>query len=349
VPTFSYLAYANIGHGGHLLSLYDKHSDGSGVTYSSRLRPIVNLRPKLTGEWEGVTLTHQFNADLHLIDWLEAKGHSYDVIGDEDLHWEGVELLQPYRVILTGSHPEYWSGEMLDALAAYLAGGGRLMYLGGNGFYWVTNIDAERRHTVEIRRWGGTQTWEAQPGEFHLSTTGELGGLWRSRGRAPQRLVGVGFTAQGPGLGRPYARQPDSHDQRAAFIFEGVGDDELIGDFPNLVMEYGAATFELDRLDYQLGTPPHALLLATASGHPEQYVHVIEQVYQSNLGPVDSLVKADMVYFEYPEGGAVFTVGAIGWDGCLSYNGYDNNVSRITDNVLRRFRSPSPMPGVPDE
>ena len=134
------------------------------------------------------------------------------------------------------------------------------------------------------------------------------------------------------------SRQPGSFDPRAAFIFEGVGDDELIGDFPNLVMEYGASSFEIDRMDFQLGTPPHALLLATASGHPAQYVHVIEQVYQSNLGPVDALVKSDMVYFEYPEGGAVFSVGSIGWDGCLSYNDYDNNVSRITDNVLRQFR-----------
>ena len=30
-----------------LLSLYDIHSDGSGVFYSSRLRPIVNMRPRV--------------------------------------------------------------------------------------------------------------------------------------------------------------------------------------------------------------------------------------------------------------------------------------------------------------
>ena len=344
-PTFSYLAYANSMSGiPQLLSLYDKHSDGSGVSYSSRLRPIVNFRPKVAHSWN-----QKFNTDLHLIAWLKEKGHEYDVITDEDLHWEGMALLAPYKVIITGSHPEYWSGRMLEALKAYLDGGGRLMYLGGNGFYWVTGMDPLERHTVEIRRWGGTQTWEAQPGEFYLNTTGEMGGLWRFRGRLPQQLVGVGFTAQGGAPGVPYKRQPDSFDPRAAFIFEGIGDDELIGDFPNLVMEYGAATFELDRYDLHLGTPPHALLLATATGHPESYKHVVEQIYMSNLGLVDSLVKADMVYFEYPRGGAVFTTGAIGWDGCLSYNGYDNNVSRITDNVLRRFASDAPLPAMPSE
>ena len=41
-----------------------------------------------------------------------------------------------------------------------------------------------------------------------------------------------------------------------------------------------------------------------------------------------------MVYFETANGGAVFSAGAIAWCGGLSHNGYDNNVSRITDNVL---------------
>ena len=41
---------------------------------------------------------------------------------------------------------------MLDALDAYLAGDGRLMYLGGNGFYWVTAMDPRRPHVVEVRR-----------------------------------------------------------------------------------------------------------------------------------------------------------------------------------------------------
>ena len=44
-----------------------------------------------------------------------------------------------------------------------------------------------------------------------------------------------------------------------------------------------------------------------------------------------------MVYFETPNGGAVFSVGSIAWRGCLSYDNYDNTVSRVTANVLRRF------------
>jgi N,N-dimethylformamidase len=48
-------------------------------------------------------------------------------------------------------------------------------------------------------------------------------------------------------------------------------------------------------------------------------------------------VRSDMVYFETPNGGAVFSTGSITWCASLSHNGFQNNVSRITENVLRRF------------
>ena len=44
-----------------------------------------------------------------------------------------------------------------------------------------------------------------------------------------------------------------------------------------------------------------------------------------------------MAYLEYPNGGAVFSVGSISYCSTLSQNGYDNDISRITENVLRGF------------
>ena len=52
---------------------------------------------------------------------------------------EGAELLARYVTVLTGSHPEYHTPRTLDAHAGYLARGGRLVYLGGNGL----NCDVE--------------------------------------------------------------------------------------------------------------------------------------------------------------------------------------------------------------
>lgn len=330
-----------------LLSLYDRHSDDSGVCYSSRLRPIPNLSPKYN--WmapEGRSFRARLlSADLHLLDWMESQGFDYDVATDEDLHREGNSLLARYRVVVTGSHPEYWTEQSLDAMEAYVAEKGRLMYLGGNGFYWVTSFDPERPHVIEVRRWGGTGTWRAQPGEYHHSTTGEIGGLWRNRGRAPQRLTGVGFTAQGSGPAVSYRRNPDSFDPRAAFIFDGVGEDEPIGDF-GLVLG-GAAGHEVDRSDVALGTAPDALVLATATGLSDLYQHCVEEMFTTDPkqgGTVNPDVRAEMVYTKGPSGGAVFSVGSITWCGALSHDGYDNNVSRITGNVLRRFSSEGPLP-----
>jgi N,N-dimethylformamidase len=51
-----------------------------------------------------------------------------------------------------------------------------------------------------------------------------------------------------------------------------------------------------------------------------------------------------MVFFETPSGGAVFSVGSIAWCASLPCNRFDNNVSRITRNVLDRFADPVPFP-----
>jgi N,N-dimethylformamidase len=333
-PTDAYLAeHPELG-----LSVYDNHADGSGSFYSTRLRPILNMRPKyrmwLLGAPRGLS------ADLYLVDWLETKQFSYDIITDEDLHRDGVALLRPYRAVITGSHPEYYTNAMLTALGDHVDSGGRLMYLGGNGFYWVTSVDLERPHVIELRRGvGGSGPYKGEPGEGHHSTTAEPGGIWRHRGRAPNKLVGVGFSSMGwETTSYGYHRQPGSFDPRAQFVFEGIGDHEVIGEF-GLVMD-GAVGDELDRLDYQLGTPPDAILLASSRNHSAYYQPVIEDLTQitPSLGAGHNPnVRADMVLLETANGGAVFSVGSISWFGSLSHNDYSNNVSKVTENVLRKF------------
>jgi N,N-dimethylformamidase len=361
-PTFSYLAYGNehitwrnpdspVHHNvldylqkqdryadrHRLLSLYDHHADGTGNCYASRRRPLVNMRPKY--DMALLRAPHQFNADLHLVDWLEAMAFPYDVIADDDLHAEGAELLRRYRVVVTGSHHEYWSTPMLDGLEGYLADGGRLLYLSGNGLYWPVGVHSARPHVIEVRRGqNGTGTWRSAPGENFLSTTGEPGGLWRDRGRAPQRLVGVGMAASGFDVALPFRRLPASSDPRYAWIFDGVGTDEPIGD-AGLVMG-GAAGLEIDRADPALGTPPHAVVLATATGFSDSYTRAIEEVTAADGkqgGTASPAVRGDIVFFDGPKGGAVFAAGSITWCGSLSHNAYQNPVSRITANVLRAF------------
>jgi N,N-dimethylformamidase len=368
MPTWTYLAYANehihedspgaqlvFGHTMGLgprdvwlyenpefgLSTYALHRDLSGVCHSSALRPIVNLRPRHRhlGLWG-------YAADLHLVDWLHAAGIEFDVATDTELHDEGADLLRRYSVVLTPTHPEYYSSGMLDAWEEYLADGGRGMYLGGNGFYWVTGSPPGRPHLIEVRRGeSGSRAWQARPGEYHLACTGERSGLWRARARAPQKLFGVGSAAHGWDESGPYRQLPHARDPRAAFIMDGIGPDEPIGDFG--LIGGGASGHEMDRYDRSLGTPPHALLLAASDGaHTDNYQAFHETIYfphPSNGGTENHTVRGDIVYFATRNGGGMFSTGSMAWCGSLWENGYDNNVSRMTRNVLERFRDPQPL------
>jgi len=297
--------------------VYAFHTDGTVRTTASQQHPNESIKPK------GMNWT--LVADSYLIDWLSHKQIDFDVLTDDLLHQEGVDLLSRYRVIITGNHPEYYSKDMLDSVSRYQQAGGRWMYLGGNGFYWVTSFHSQLPGLVEIRKSPFVAAFERRH-----AFDGVNGGLWRDNGRSPQQLMGVGHSAVTMNSAGPYRRLPGSYAPRAAFIFAGIEGD-LIGDFG--VIGGGAAGQEVDRIGTDLGTPSHALHLARADGlyrtHPE-------------IGEVTAPV-ADMVFFEVPRGGAVFSVGSMAWVGSLSYNNYCNSVSRITENVLGRFMAERPF------
>lgn len=362
VPTCTYSAYANLRvrvtgqwnelihgrltvldrtdllmlrHPGIGLSTYDSHSDGSEVLYSGLDRPVTNFRP------EG--RIYKFCQDLLILAWAEAAGFALDVLTDEDLHAEGRSALAGYRTLVTASHPEYWTTPMLDALEGWLRRGGRMMYLGGNGFFWRTAYHPTRPGVVEVRRVGLERIWAATPGESVFSTVPEPGGTWAHAGRPPDLVAGVGFITQGFDACAHYRKRPGAADPRAAFVFEGVPE-ALIGDFGGLMG--GAAGYEIDRHSARLGAPAHALVLASSEGHSNLYdlmVGSIVDVLPVTDPDAPEPLRADMVFFETPGGGAVFSVGSIAWSGSLPWNGWDNNVARITANVLRRFNDPAPF------
>jgi N,N-dimethylformamidase len=322
-------------------STYNKHPDGSGVAFSSRLRPILTMRPGFLtfNDARGSGLRH-YPADTHLLAWMEAKGIAFDVVTDEDLHEEGVDLLAPYRVVLTGSHPEYHTPQTLDALAAYTRDGGRLMYLGGNGFYWRIAVTQTLPGMMELRRSeGGIRAWAAEPGEYWHQTDGGYGGLWRRNRRPPQMLAGVGFSGQGLFEGTHYRLLPEARDPKHAWIFDGVTG-EVFGDYG--LSGGGAAGFELDRADFTLGTPAGTAILARSEDPPASFVTVPEELL-SHIATIsgestEALKRAEIVYFETAGGGAVFATGSITWCGSLwKDDAFHGPVSRIMENVVARF------------
>jgi len=241
--------------------------------------------------------------------------------------------------VVTGTHPEYYTTPMWDGLRAYIARGGRLAYLGGNGFIWRCAFSDELPGVLELRRAeDGIRYRDEEPGEYYLEFTGEYGGLWRRVGMAPQALTGVGTIAVGFDVSGYYLRTPASFDSRADFIFEGIGDQERIGDFG--ILGGGASGSEIDRTDIMLGTPPHALVVARSEGHSAN-TYLVPHETGFHHSAMDGLqnpdIRADMTFFETPSGGAVFSVGSIAWSASLAHNDYRNNVSRLTVNVVNRF------------
>nr|WP_047167073.1 N,N-dimethylformamidase beta subunit family domain-containing protein [Sphingomonas sp. Y57] len=365
VPTFSYLAYANERHWWSnpgveaiagapldaivapierwaeavgLISAYDYHRDGSGCAHASLRRPLVNMRadyrhPLLRGP-------HQLGADIATIEWLRATGQRFDVITDHVLHERGVEALKPYRAVMTGSHPEYVSGALFDAVEAYVGDGGRLIHLGGNAFYFVTSIFAEEPHVIEVRRGhAGTIPWQSPPGECRQAATGEPGGLWRWRGRSAHRLLGTGTAAVSFGEGRPYVRDPASQDPAFAWIFEGV-DPAVIDARAELLG--GPSGFEVDAMRADLGTPSDTVRLATATGFDPALTFIASEDVLST-GTAGAM-ESHIAYRRLAGGGRVFSAPSIAWTSCLADRGGDNDVARITANVIRAFTRPEGPP-----
>jgi N,N-dimethylformamidase len=90
----------------------------------------------------------------------------------------------------------------------------------------------------------------------------------------------------------------------------------------------------------------HALVVASSEGHSENTLIVPDEIGFHHVamdGVQSPLVRADMTFFETPGGGAVFSVGSIAWGASLPHNGYDNNVARISANVIERFLQETPF------
>ncbi len=330
------------------LSCYNHHSDGSGVSLMTQARPMLDTRPRqfaLMDPVEGGSGTARWVADNYIDLWLRTIGVAHDVITDHDLHEEGLAAIAPYRLVIAGQHPEYHSERMMQAFEDHLGLGGRLMYLGGNGFYWRAEPSEGQPETLEVRRAeGGIRVWESMPGESYHAFGGGYGGLWRRIGRSSHKLVGISFSTQGRHLGFPYQFIDGIGDPRVTFMTEGLEVASGTSFGTAGYMGGGAAGFELGSVNPKYGTPPHALVVAKGIVIHPDYAWVNEDmlVHRHPL-PQEDWSCADMTFFETHAGGAVFSVGSMTYAGSLMVDDGATALSRLTANVVRRFADPEPF------
>ncbi len=359
ISDYNYLAYANISIGataeknypGHNFNhvdiefmranpeystggVYNQHLDGTYYSWGSRLRPDLGMKPG--------ALPYNFVQDTHITAFLEHEGIAYDIITDELVDEEGLDLLQQYRAVISSTHHEYVTTDMFDAIEQYTLEGGRFVYSGGNGWFWSVGKLPAYPAALESRNF-------TEIGERVL-TNGGQGGLMTETGRKNGPVFGVEIAAMLFNGGSPYLKLEDAQNPRAAFIFKGTTEGETFGDYGIDKVHGGVVGFETDKFNPGNGTPRHALHLATN----ETLRPKIEDVKLITLPlaisyhpePGEMWAGADVVFFETPNGGAMFSTGTINWFSSTPESNYDNDVAQITRNVIERFLDPAPFPMV---
>ena len=343
MPTLTWQAYSNLGRGPDWpgRSHYALHSDGSPVMITTSRKPSQTFAPSARLEVDasdsfatGENLTHLLMADLYAWNWI--KGAYPDracVIDDLELHFSP-DALATVKVLVLSAHPEYWTATMLDALQRHIDRGGHVIYLGGNGLYWVVSLHPTKPHLMELRRWGGSQTWSADRDDLLHQFEPCQGGLWEDNGRPPNDLVGVGFAGFGNGPSLEYVRTPQSYDQEWAWLFEGLAGET----FGSLGINNGAGN-EYDSFDPQRPGPGKSSILAIAAPVRPDHFGTFEM--KGHRAP-DPEVRADLVATATPAGGVVLAVSAISASSSLSSTVGDG-MALILGNALRRMLDDDPL------
>ena len=79
---------------------------------------------------------HLLGMESIFLAWLRREGYDYDVYTDEDLHLGRVDLSR-YKAFFITAHPEYWTQNQFNRVAAYVDAGGKFINLGGNSVYYA--------------------------------------------------------------------------------------------------------------------------------------------------------------------------------------------------------------------
>jgi hypothetical protein len=241
---------------------------------------------------------HVAPAEWRLLGWLEREGFTYDLFGETQFA-DGTLDLEAYRVVVLSTHPEYWTRDMYQRLKRWVEGGGRLMYLGGNGIDCEVELLADSSMRVLNGDLRVVQADQAR----HDSRFG-------LRGEYAGALIGVACTMTGYDTGAPYRVVDPGH-----WALEGTG--LAAGDL------FGERSVD-------------CRCPGGASGHEtdkrSRYAAPGTSLIAKGTNPDDG--GGEMVSIDGPGRGQVFSVGSISYTCSIAV---DEHISTITANVLRRF------------
>jgi hypothetical protein len=253
---------------------------------------------------------HVAPAEWRLLGWLEREGFAYDLYAETQLH-SGVLDLDKYKVLILSTHPEYWTRDMYFRVKSWVfERGGKLLYLGGNGINCEVELPDER--TMIVRN---GDVSEAVANRAFRGERARFPSRFGLRVEEESHLLGLVTTLTGMATGAPYRVMDASH-----WVFEGTGlknGDLFGGQSLSMRCPGGASGHETDKI----------------SEHSPSSVHLLAKGTNPDEG------GAEMVHFEMPNGGQVFSVGSICYPASIVI---DDQISKITTNVLNRFLRANP-------
>ena len=264
-----------------------------------RPEPINHIAEdvEITDPITGRAACHLAPAEWRFLGWLERENFAYDLYSETQLHFDRLDLDQ-YKILITTTHPEYWSRKMYYDVKAWVhERGGKFMYLGGNGLNCEVEFTDEQ--TMQVKNGDArSQRTEGTESRFHIYNESEA------------NLLGVVFTDPGIMTAAPYQVLDAKH-----WIFAGSG--VKSGD------TFGEASL-------------HERIPGGASGHetdktsPSSPANV--EIVARGINPDRG--GAEIVHYCTNSGGAVYSVGSITYPASILV---DEVVSRITANVIERF------------
>ena len=277
--------------------------------------------------------------------WAEREGYQIDFATNADLEFRP-EILEPYRLVLSVGHDEYWSSPMRDHLEAFIANGGNVAFFSGNTAYWQVRAEDGGRTLV---------SWEDLYRRDPVYASGDhrqLTAMWCHHlfGRPENQLTGVSFAYGG------YARYFDQfQDGNGAFtvhhpehwLFEktGIQRGDLLGANDRIV------TYECDGCQlhwedgvphptYQDGTLETFRALATAPAGLTDFDGSLAMISQALYGEDSGrqvVQPGSAVLGVYQRGGTVMTSGCTHWS--CGLRGGDPAIEQITRNILDKLSS----------
>jgi len=315
IPTATYQAYNYTGGGSSYRPGYAEVSlrrpgcgTGGITTFAQQGTPYYQL-DVYDPSSDRMNLVH---LEAPFIAWLEDHGYAdqVDYCSDFDLHFVS-GILDPYQLLVSVGHDEYWSEDMRQHVADFVAQGRHVAFFSGNTCY---------KHITFTAPWQFTNdgTWAANNKPAEDSFTGVS--YVHANGRWDDWRQVVGYTLQhtdhwilqgvnGPVLGDVYNNDYNDPNQRAGLI--GYECDGAPATLQNGVMIPNGPP-----------TPGDFLILGYAQ---------LDGSWEDGIPDLDGTNLCTMGL--YTNSGVAFTVGTVDWARVLA-DGREPRAETLTRNVL---------------